>query len=117
MGIVRSLLALLLATVATAAICAATAAEPRVIRVTARRFAYDPAEIHVRAGESVVLELESLDRTHGFSIPSLHVRSDIDPGKRTRVALPAAPKGMYAFGCDVFCGSHHEDMEGELVVE
>jgi cytochrome c oxidase subunit 2 len=92
-------------------------ANPRVIHVTARRFEYDPSEVHVRAGEDVVLELESLDRVHGFSIPALHLRSDIEPGKATRVALPKTAPGTYVFGCDVFCGSHHEEMAGELVVE
>ena len=92
-------------------------ANPRVIHVTARRFAYDPSEIHVRAGEDVVLELESLDRVHGFSIPSLHLRTDIEPGKTIRIELPKVARGTYVFGCDVFCGSHHEEMAGELVVE
>ncbi|MBY0279244.1 cupredoxin domain-containing protein [Candidatus Binatia bacterium] len=90
---------------------------PRVVHVTARRFEYEPAEIHVAAGESVVLELESVDRRHGFSIPELHVRADVDPGTTTRLALPKAAPGIYVFACDVFCGSHHEDMAGELIVD
>jgi cytochrome c oxidase subunit 2 len=93
------------------------AGAPRVIHVTARRFEYQPSEIHVGVGEDVVLELESLDRVHGFSIPSLHIRSDIEPGKTIRLALPKVPPGTYPFGCDVFCGSQHEEMAGELVVE
>lgn len=96
---------------------AAAAEGPRVVHVTARRFEYDPSEIRVAAGESVVLEIESLDRTHGFSIPELHVRADVTPGTTTRVTLPPAAPGIYVFACDVFCGSHHEEMAGELVVE
>jgi cytochrome c oxidase subunit 2 len=111
----RTILAMLLA-VAVATV-PATAASPRVIHVTARRFEYDPAEIHVHAGEDVVLEIESTDRQHGFSIPALHLRSDVKPGETTRVALPKVAPGTYAFACDVFCGSHHEDMSGALVVE
>jgi len=90
---------------------------PRVVHVTARRFEYEPSEIHVAAGESVVLEIESLDRTHGFSIPELHVRADAEPGKVARVTIPGAAPGIYVFACDVFCGSHHEEMAGELIVE
>lgn len=90
---------------------------PRVVHVTARRFEYEPSEIRVHAGEAVTLELESLDRTHGFSIPELHVRADVEPGKTTRVPLPQAAPGIYVFACDVFCGSHHEEMAGELIVE
>jgi cytochrome c oxidase subunit 2 len=109
----RTLLLLLLALVPAAA----SAATLRVIHVTARRFEYDPAVIHVHAGEDVVLELRSLDRLHGFSIPALHLRSDIPPGPPVRVTLPGLPAGTYPFGCDVFCGSHHEEMSGALVVE
>jgi cytochrome c oxidase subunit II len=90
---------------------------PRVVHVTARRFEYDPSEIHVAVGESVVLEIESLDRTHGFSIPDLHVRADVAPGTTTRLTLPAAVPGIHVFACDVFCGSHHEEMAGALIVE
>ena len=109
---------LLVASLALLALATTTpAARPRVIHITARRFEYAPAEIHVRAGEDVVLELESLDRVHGFSIPSLHLRRDVEPGKTTRIELPKAARGTYVFGCDVFCGSHHEEMAGELVVE
>lgn len=93
------------------------AARPRVIHVTAKRFEYNPSVIHVRAGENVMLEIESLDRKHGFSIPDLHVRADVDPGQTARVELPGLAAGIYAFGCDVFCGSHHEEMAGALVVE
>lgn len=93
------------------------AASPRLIHVTARRFEYDPSVIHVRPGEPVVLELESLDRKHGFSIPDLHVRADVEPGRTEQLALPGVAAGTYAFGCDVFCGSHHEEMAGALVVE
>jgi cytochrome c oxidase subunit 2 len=100
-----------------AAVSAQAATSPRVIHVTARRFEYDPSVIRVRPGEPVVLELEAVDRKHGFSIPDLHIRADVDPGRTERLALPGVAAGTYAFGCDVFCGSHHEEMAGALVVE
>jgi cytochrome c oxidase subunit II len=95
----------------------ANAAPERVIHVTARRFAYEPSEIVVKQGEPVILELEALDREHGFRLPALHLRADLAPGQVARVPLVASQKGRFPFACDVFCGSGHEDMTGELVVE
>ena len=95
----------------------AHAAVERVIHVTAKRFAYEPSEITVKQGEPVVLEIESTDREHGFRLPALHLRADIAPGQTVRVPLVATQKGRFPFACDVFCGSGHEDMAGELVVE
>ena len=40
-----------------------------------------------------------------------------DGGKVARVTIPGAAPGIYVFACDVFCGSHHEEMAGELIVE
>src|SRR5262249_43481018 len=69
------------------------AAEERVIHVTAKRFSYEPSEIAVRQGEPVVLEIESLDREHGFHLPELHLRATIPPGQVTRIPLVADRKG------------------------
>src|SRR5262249_40135747 len=44
----------------------ARADEPRVVAVTAKRFEFEPKEVHVKKGESVVLEVTSQDVTHGF---------------------------------------------------
>jgi cytochrome c oxidase subunit II len=88
----------------------------RVIHVEARKFSFNPARIEVKKGESVVLELVSLDRDHGFSAPELDIRADIKPGAPTRVPFTATKTGTFSFHCDVFCGSGHEGMEGDIVV-
>ncbi len=90
-------------------------AEDQVITLTARQFVYVPATVTVKAGQPVVLELATLDRAHGFKVPSLGVRADVFPGAVTRVALPALAPGRYVFLCDVFCGDDHEEMDGVLV--
>lgn len=88
-----------------------------MIRITAKRFEYSPSRIVLEKGRPVVLELVSLDRTHGFDAPELGLRSDIVPGKVARIELLPDKTGTFAFHCDVFCGSGHEDMSGEIVVE
>lgn len=89
---------------------------PRVISVTAKKFTYDPNEIHLKVGEAVVIELTSLDVVMGFNCPDFKVRSDVPPGKATRVELKPDKAGTFPFFCDVFCGSGHEDMNGTFIV-
>jgi cytochrome c oxidase subunit 2 len=94
----------------------ASAGAARVIHVTAKRFEYVPSEITLKRGVPVVLEITSADREHGFKVPELGLRADVKPGETTRVRLVPDKTGRFAFRCDVFCGSGHEDMTGELVV-
>jgi len=91
--------------------------QPRIIPVTAKKFTYEPNEIHLKVGEVVILELRSLDVVMGFNSPDLKVRTDILPGKVTRLELKPDKAGTFPFFCDVFCGSGHEDMNGTFIVE
>jgi cytochrome c oxidase subunit II len=108
--------ALLSASVAVLAPGTTHSAQEQVIRMTAKKFEYSPDEITVKKGVPVVLEITSLDRDHGFKIPEFGVRADIKPGATTHVRIVPNKTGRFPFHCDVFCGSHHEDMGGELVV-
>jgi len=63
-----------------------------------------------------VLEFTSLDFVHGFKIPDLNVRSDLPPGRVTKVRVKFERPGEYAFLCDNFCGDDHEEMAGKFVV-
>lgn len=95
----------------------AQSGEAQVVKIIAQRFHYTPGEFRVKAGRPVVLEFTSLDFVHGFNMPDLKVRADLLPGSVTRVPLPAAAPGTYDFVCDNFCGDHHEEMHGRMVVE
>jgi cytochrome c oxidase subunit 2 len=107
--------ALAIALVAAAALHAA-AAEPRVVRIVAKRFTYTPSEITLKKGEPVVLELVSEDRVHGFKLPAFKIRTDVRPNEVTRVPLTPDKAGTFTFACDVFCGDGHDDMSGTVVV-
>ena len=96
---------------------AAGTPEPRVIKITAKKFEYSPQEVHLKAGEHVILELTSLDRKHGFKLPEFGIRSDIPAGGTARVELTPEKAGRFPFACDVFCGDGHEDMTATLVVD
>jgi len=92
------------------------AAPERVVHMTARRFTYSPDTIEVEQGVPVVLELTSLDRDHGFTVPDLGLRIDVEPGKTARVRFVPEKSGTFLFHCDIFCGSGDEEMAGQIVV-
>jgi cytochrome c oxidase subunit 2 len=94
----------------------ARSAEPRIIRLTARRFTYEPNEIPLKVGEAVVVEINSLDFVHGMNIPDLGKRLDLVPGRITRLELQPTKPGPIDFVCDNFCGDGHEEMHGRFVV-
>ena len=87
-----------------------------VVKLTAKKFEYSPAQITVKKGTPVSLELTSEDSKHGFNLPDFRVRADLKPGSVTRVTFTPDKVGTFTFACDVFCGSGHEDMSGTLVV-
>jgi cytochrome c oxidase subunit 2 len=88
----------------------------QVIHLTAKKFEYSPNEITVKKGRPVVIEIVSLDRKHGFTIPDLKVRSDVKPGAENAVRFTPDRAGTFNFHCDLFCGSGHEGMTGTLIV-
>ena len=88
----------------------------RVIHITAKNFAFSPDSITLKKGEPVVFEISSGDRKHGFSLRAFGVRSDVLPGKVSRIRFTPDKTGKFSFSCDVFCGDGHEEMTGTVVV-
>ena len=94
----------------------ALASGERVVRIEASKFRYDPPTVTLKRGEPVVLELTSSDRSHGFKLVELGIDVKILPGEVTQIRVQPDAAGKFFFACDVFCGSGHEEMEGEIVV-
>jgi len=88
----------------------------QVIKIVARKFTYAPNVIRLKKGETVILELTTSDRTHGFEAPDLGLNATIKPGAPTRIRVTPARAGTFSFHCNVFCGDGHEDMNGTIVV-
>lgn len=93
-----------------------TQSEPKMIRISAKKFEFSPSTITLKKGEPVVLELSSEDRTHGFNLKDFEIRGDVKPGEVTRIPFTPGKTGSFTFSCDVFCGGGHPDMRGTLVV-
>ena len=102
--------------IAVAAAGVRAAAEPRVIKVVARKFVFIPRDIALRKGEPVTLEFTAPEVVMGFNAPDFKLRTDIIPGAPARVTFTPDKAGTFTFLCDVFCGDGHEGMSGTLVV-
>ncbi|MDR3418438.1 MAG: cupredoxin domain-containing protein [Nevskia sp.] len=89
----------------------------RLIKVSARRFVFNPSTIKLKKGETVDFELKTEDVLMGFSVPDFNTRSDIPPGQVMHLTLTPDKTGTFTFLCDIFCGSGHENMSGTIVVE
>ena len=88
----------------------------RVIHITAKRFDFSPDSITLKKGEPVVFEISSADREHGFNLRAFGVRTNVSPGKVSRIRFTPDKTGKFTFSCDVFCGNGHEEMTGTIVV-
>jgi cytochrome c oxidase subunit 2 len=110
----RLVVALPLAVLGAGVVLAAP--EPRVIEVTARRFAFEPAEIEVAVGEPVRLQVHSADGPHGLEIKKLKVRKEIPRGTVVTIDFTAKDAGRFPIMCSEYCGDDHDSMQGMLVV-
>jgi cytochrome c oxidase subunit II len=116
----------------------ARAARPddQVIEVSAKKFDFTPAEIHVKAGAHVILKVTATDRTHGIEIgavaegapkgsaPGLKfdagtpgVKVKLPENQTQEIGFTAVTPGTYDFHCSEFCGTGHRGMKGAIIVD
>ena len=88
----------------------------RVVDVQAGKFAFDPAEIVVKQGETVRLNVTSEDVTHGFGLADYDIDRKLPPNETVTIEFTADKTGTHHFHCTVYCGPGHEQMHGKLVV-
>jgi cytochrome c oxidase subunit 2 len=91
--------------------------DAKEIRMTAKKYEYDPAVITVKQGQRVRLIITALDHDHGFKIDALHVDELLKKGESTAIEFTADMTGTFPFQCSHFCGLGHKGMKGELIVE
>lgn len=85
--------------------------------IIAKNWEFQPETITVNEGDTVRLSVESVDVTHGISIPEFGINENLEPGKTTTIEFIADKKGNFPFFCSVYCGSGHGNMRGSLIVE
>jgi cytochrome c oxidase subunit II len=112
----------------------AAAPAVQVIEMSGDKYAFSPAEIHVKRGTRVQLKLHSVDKEHGIKIdayaegakkdgpPGLRFEGKNDTGKVVKGAegtleFVAEQPGTYRFECSIFCGFGHGRMKGKITVD
>lgn len=105
----------------------------QVIEVTAKKYEFSAAPIHVKAGTKVQLKITAVDHDHGFKIARVpEGAKDSKPGlvftspqdcfqlkkkETTTIEFVAQTPGTYEFHCCHVCGFGHKGMHSELIVE
>ena len=95
----------------------AQAQDPRVITITAKKFAFSPSEVRLKKGEPVTIRFGSADVTHGMYLKALGLDAELEPGKTVEVTITPQVAGRFTAICDHFCGAGHGNMHMEFVVE
>jgi cytochrome c oxidase subunit 2 len=110
---------LVLLSLALATGCSRSESDPpaRRIPVVAKKYSFEPGEIRLKQGETVVLEVTSSDVQHGFHVPGLGISEPIQKGKVAEIRLTAETRGEHRVECDIICGAGHDEMAGKIIVE
>jgi cytochrome c oxidase subunit 2 len=95
----------------------AQTAEPRVVPIVARRFAFEPSPIEATVGERLRLVITSADGVHGIEIKKLKIKKEVPRGgEAVTIDFTAATEGSFPILCSEYCGNGHDDMTGMLIV-
>lgn len=69
-------------------------------------------ELHVPIGRPVQLTITSQDVLHDFYVPEFRVKTDVIPGRYTKLWFEATKPGVYRLFCAEYCGTEHAYMGG-----
>jgi len=94
-----------------------TTANTKEFTMIAKKYEFDPGNIVVNEGDTVILHITSTDVEHGIGIPQFGVSKKLPPGVEETVQFIADKKGDYTFFCNVYCGPGHTGMKGTLTVQ
>ncbi len=96
---------------------AAPSGTSRTIKVSVDNWSFSPNTIQAKQGEKVTLELTGINGVHGFGVPGLGINEQILPGQTVTIDLPTDKAGTFDFRCSIACGSGHNDMTGQIVID
>lgn len=85
--------------------------------ITAKSWEFVPSTITVNNGDTVKLNITSVDVDHGFFLSAFNVNKKLKPGQTVTAEFVADKTGSFSFFCNVFCGSGHQTMKGTLIVQ
>ncbi len=73
-------------------------------------------DLHVPAGQPIVIRMISQDVIHSLYIPALRIQMETLPGRYTQLWFNADRPGTYRLFCSEYCGTDHSNMDGLLTV-
>jgi len=74
-------------------------------------------ELHIPVGQTVNVELRSVDVIHSFWVPRLSGKVDMVPGHDNRLWFTPEEAGVYLGQCAEFCGTSHANMRFRVFVD
>lgn len=74
-------------------------------------------ELHLAAGQPVLLRLHAKDVIHSFFVPELRFKQDAVPGRVVERHLTPTTPGTFTVACAELCGVGHFVMRSTVVVE
>ena len=92
------------------------APQEKTFRIEARQFAYSPSELEVNPGDTITVQLVSVDVVHGLYVDGYDLAVEADPGQTATLTFTADKPGSFRFRCNVTCGAMHPFMIGKLTV-
>ena len=87
------------------------------VTMVAKNWEFQPSVFTVKEGQTVDMQIISIDVNHGFSLPDFGISKTLKPGQVEVFSFVADKKGTFTFTCSVFCGEGHGQMRGTLIVE
>jgi cytochrome c oxidase subunit II len=87
------------------------------IKMTAKKYEFNPNVITVKKGEKVRLIVTAIDRDHGLEIEGYGINQRLKKGQPAMIDFTADKAGEFVFKCSVPCGLGHGRMKGKLIVQ
>ncbi len=88
------------------------------MRTPKNEWTFDPAEIRVKRGDQVKLDIYNEDTyDHGFAVNAFGVDARLFPERHTKLEFIACNAGEFPFFCSVACGEGHLRQSGKIIVE
>jgi len=85
--------------------------------MTAYLFSFDPGEMEIPVGSTVMFNITSKDVVHGFAIVGTTVNMMVTPGEINHLSYKFDKPGEYLVLCNEYCGTGHEVMQARIIVK
>jgi cytochrome c oxidase subunit 2 len=110
-------LVLALTVTATALLAQDQGSTVRSFRVTAHRYAFEPARIEVNQDDLVKIELATSDIAHSLTVDDYRIAKRVGPGRPVTFEFRADKAGTFPFYCNLRVEDGCRQMRGVLVVK